>query len=1678
MTFKKCSLKAGITSEDMTEIRQYIQSAGNDAQGVQDYLDGIDADLNDLRNQTGTQLVTEQVETPGEAITGDVVDMIKGLADGPSQISGTNPFLFEFDPGTLTETETDAKDISDYAGDSSKPITVTEKGGDFLILDGHHRVKIALESGEKVRAIVIPYKDVQALESKGVHQADMRKEWISTGAYEAAKGLKPNVLNQAQDPLFSEDNRLTNIKPTGAMAEAITRENPGVKLTDKTATIYRVAVGGELRFNDYVALNKDIADAHMDNLRDRGESDASLITKEVPLSDLMMANDATEFIFVPQDQEEISQEAREKILNKNNVDRGLKAPKSARFWRGIGENSGSAGATYGTGLYVARSKTEAKEYAGKSGKLHEMDRSDLPQDPLRFSSIMDYQNWLNRATDSMGMKGPREFNAKYPDVREFIQVLDPAIDGIQIGTGSDSIFVNYGGRKLFEQEGKKEPRGQIAILPDSAVIKLYDSANLSTFLHESGHLFLEMTGKLYDHAKATPEIKADGDAILSFLGAESFDKITVDQHEKWARAQEKYFGEGKAPSLELQDSFRRFAQWLKHIYKSLTNLNVELSDDIREVMDRMLATDEQIDRLKGNFKPLFEDAKDAGMTKAEFKAYEGNAAPEAAKEELFKKLVKELRRQETKKWKDEKESLQSQIIEKLEEMPVYSAENNMRKDGIKLSTDEIKAVIPGAIPKRLRGLSATDGKSAEELAPIFGFASGEEMISNIAKSKPIKQQASDIADLEMMARHGDALNDGRIEEEAELAMRNDSRAKKLLSELRALSRKSGSPAIDRVSLREYAKTKVAKTKVSSLYPAQYRAAEIRSARAAATAKAKGDLDGAQKAKTQEIINFYLGKEASLAKGQAEKIRASHKVIQTKKYDPKKYNNDPYVSKAKLLIRVFDFRKTSRTDEALNKAELEVARQWIESQQVKDPDKASPYLVQAEILGRLIPYREMTVEDIQGLDDTIQSLMKAARETSSNQAKIFKEEMGALSGEVIKNRIVTYETEMDGETPYAMVRKLGDGITSSLRKLDSLVRQIDAFKEQGPVWKKIIKPLLDASNTSLTMKNTAGEDLKEIFKGYEGALGSTLLGDLASDAAIKAGASIDDKKITFTFESGQVQRLSYGARLSVALNMGNDGNYEALTSMTALPLTDGDVNSILDTLTDRDMDLVQNIWDYIDTYWAQAAELEKARSGAAPIKVAPRSFTTPSGRAMKGGYYPLSKDPAEDVKLGDIDTQHANFIAGGAVSKATKTGSLIERTKFGGHKINFSVNVVFNHIDGVIHDLSHWQAVHDVNRVLSNHKVQGELKKSIGVAGVKAIEQRLIEVAAGPQRMDALTWWERPLRYARLATTYKALGYSVSTSIKNVAGLTTAVPEVGAANIAEAIAEWTTSPSKVRDFILSRSEYMIERGQVINRDIAQIRASIKTDSKLNKFKDYSFWFMTQTDKAVTRPIWMAAYKKGQGMFETEAEVIDYADQTVRRTQGSGDTMDLSNVETRSELMRTMTIMYSAMNAMYNIAAEQRLRYMARGIEGAGSITEWQYFTNIMSLTVGPGILMGLLALSDDDDEPEKVAKHFAWEVAGQTLGLVPILRDAYSLKRYNSSFPSPLVDLITAPVTLAEQATEGELDKSLLRAVTGTAAWLHIPGGSQANRTGGYIIDMMDGEIDSFSPWELVVTGKE
>ena len=74
--------------------------------------------------------------------------------------------------------------------------------------------------------------------------------------------------------------------------------------------------------------------------------------------------------------------------------------------------------------------------------------------------------------------------------------------------------------------------------------------------------------------------------LLDWFGVkdhETWRAMTLDQqrefHEKFARGFEKYLFEGRAPSAELQSMFGRFRSWLLHVYESMTELNVQLTDE-------------------------------------------------------------------------------------------------------------------------------------------------------------------------------------------------------------------------------------------------------------------------------------------------------------------------------------------------------------------------------------------------------------------------------------------------------------------------------------------------------------------------------------------------------------------------------------------------------------------------------------------------------------------------------------------------------------------------------------------------------------------------------------------------------------------------------------------------------------------------------------------------------------------------------------------------------------------------------------------------------------------------------------------------------------------------------------------------------------------------------------------
>lgn len=131
------------------------------------------------------------------------------------------------------------------------------------------------------------------------------------------------------------------------------------------------------------------------------------------------------------------------------------------------------------------------------------------------------------------------------------------------------------GLPLF-QDAVQDPRHarRGAFDPRTLEIALGPKADASTWIHETGHFFLEVLAELASQPNAPPPIVRDFDTVLSWFGVtrEEWSRFTLDDkrphHERWAQAVELYVMQGRAASEELLPVLEVFSTWLTAVYGS------------------------------------------------------------------------------------------------------------------------------------------------------------------------------------------------------------------------------------------------------------------------------------------------------------------------------------------------------------------------------------------------------------------------------------------------------------------------------------------------------------------------------------------------------------------------------------------------------------------------------------------------------------------------------------------------------------------------------------------------------------------------------------------------------------------------------------------------------------------------------------------------------------------------------------------------------------------------------------------------------------------------------------------------------------------------------------------------------------------------------------------------------
>lgn len=208
------------------------------------------------------------------------------------------------------------------------------------------------------------------------------------------------------------------------------------------------------------------------------------------------------------------------------------------------------------------------------------------------------------------------------------------------------------------------------------IVELFKTADKSTFMHEMGHVFFDDIKTLAEMENAPQQVKDDWQALKEWSGWNDNETINTDAHEKFARGFEAYLREGEAPTKFLERTFRRFSKWLSAIYRAVSRLGGLPPKDIREIMDRMLATQDDIEvyaeqQQLEQFEKTELYKQLSEQDQARMQSYIADVK-EKAKERVMRKLMKELDNRPIKEWKEEKDAIQIEIEKRLiEQYPIY-----------------------------------------------------------------------------------------------------------------------------------------------------------------------------------------------------------------------------------------------------------------------------------------------------------------------------------------------------------------------------------------------------------------------------------------------------------------------------------------------------------------------------------------------------------------------------------------------------------------------------------------------------------------------------------------------------------------------------------------------------------------------------------------------------------------------------------------------------------------------------------------------------------------------------------------------------------------------------------------------------------------------------------------------
>ena len=1026
--------------------------------------------------------------------------------------------------------------------------------------------------------------------------------------------------------------------------------------------------------------------------------------------------------------------------------------------------------------------------------------------------------------------------------------------------------------------------GMTEIMSDGErIISIFKTADRSTFLHEIGHVFFDDIQKLASMDNAPKQLLDDWNALKEWSGWVDGENVdNTKAHEKFARGWESYLRSGEAPTKGLQRVFRQFSKWLTRIYRSVQRLGGEVPSDIKDIMARMIATQDDIENYAHEQAlEQFENTKlYQQLSESEQARVQGYIADikEKAKERVMRKYMKELDNRPIKEWEEVKDDVQAEIEKRLvEEYPIYKEHQryiaigdaalvNTQYGNIenlkKAEIEETGTTFEDAIKQEMEHARSefvevnNIGKSNEQIAEEMLLSNQGQMALTEEEAKLIKQYTNkDLANNWQLLDKLQRLDPNRENLDAELAPieKAITKAEQIKQDNAKVAKElnSTSKELDK------AEDKIEKLKAQL----QERINAVRAIRDGGfgtipkymnKARAElGDLTLAQASQYKKYQNQAIrdGKNAdrALAVNKIEEA-LEHKQSQMMNQARARvaFENQQRIKKLRTKL----LEQNARITRAKNPVMLDPQLRYFYTHMMyqmglikRDGLMPTDGFDETVITNRLDPDAGIAgFNTLISMDDTVSGIFNA--KSPRTFATLTVNELNMLE-ELMTGMYQNGRREYEHNS---FLTENGNPLSIDYVERDILDKAIETFGEVEESTFNIENSKTTKNAIFNKMANFVEslQQIKTILRRLDGGKGGPAemyIYDtinrarqhfnerlesetmrLAKNVALYSRKELYKIRNERGYQVGDARNLTKEQVMALALNWGTERNRQR--AIETVKANDVEIERLFqDVLDDRDWEFIIREWEQINSFYPERSAVQERMTGN-PLKKEEGITFRIGGRTIEGQYYPIMYDPKTSGKSSNHEMEDIaqSFMSSNATFGYGMSATKSRLDKVKDKQLLLSLDVIPRAITESINHITMREAVTDVNTLINRKEFADYITNKLGASEYQYLRQWVRD--QWTTEVSRLTEFDNMMQTIKRNISSAVIAGKVSVAIQNVANIPVAMEQLGAARVMRALYRAGVGVygrgfgryNETYGFVLGKSVMLRERAQTLDKDM--------------------------------------------------------------------------------------------------------------------------------------------------------------------------------------------------------------------------------------------------------------------